>query len=433
MPMTLTMPEVGETVTEGTIERWLKKPGDQIEKYEPIVEINTDKVNVELPSPVNGKLVEILAQEGETVAVGAPLATLEPAEGEEPVDITPSPSEEPVEAAGAEREKEAPEAEPASARADSRTATKAPPDRESEMVNGRRRATPRVRRLAEELGVDLSAVEGTGPKGRIVEEDVRAAAQRKGRGPAAAPPAERPRAAPAAPGPDEQAVPLTGIRRTIAQRMSASAFSAPAAWLATEADVTDLVKLREASKEAFRERHGVDLTYLPFMAHAVSQALRDHPYLNASWGEDKIILKKRIHLGIAVATERGLIVPVVKDADRLSVTGLALAMADLGERARSNKLRLEDVQGGTFTLDNTGAFGSIISQPIINQGQAAIITLEAITRRPRVVGDDAIAVRSVVNICISFDHRIVDGHQAGEFLRDVRRRLEAFGPDTGID
>jgi 2-oxoisovalerate dehydrogenase E2 component (dihydrolipoyl transacylase) len=215
--------------------------------------------------------------------------------------------------------------------------------------------------------------------------------------------------------------------------MTASAFSAPAAWLAVEADVTGLVALRNSRKEAFRQRHGVDLTYLPFMAHAVAQTLLEHPYLNASWAEDKIILRKRVNLGIAVATDRGLFVPVVPDADRLSVTGLALAMTDVGERARDNNLKLEDVQGGTFTLDNTGAFGSIMSVPIINQGQSAIITMEAITKQPRVVGEDGIAVRSVVAVCLSFDHRVLDGHQAGYFLRDVKKRLEAIGPDTGLD
>jgi len=301
---------------------------------------------------------------------------------------------------------------------------------------GEHRATPRVRKVAAELGVDLAQVQGSGPRGRVVEEDVRAYAAK---GPKAAPAAgaavaEQPSAPrPAAtPGADEEAVPLTGIRRTIAQRMTASA-AAPVAWLVIEADVSDLVKLRSARKEAFRERHGVDLTYLPFAAHTVAQALLDHPYLNASWAEDKIVLKKRVHLGIAVASERGLIVPVVRDADRLSVSGLALAMSELGEKVRANKLQLDDVQGGTFTLDNTGAFGSVLSMPIVNLGQAAIISLEAIQKRPAVVGGDAIGVRSLVNMCLSFDHRILDGHQAGAFLQDVKKRMEAFGPETGID
>jgi len=208
---------------------------------------------------------------------------------------------------------------------------------------------------------------------------------------------------------------------------------APVAWLVVEADVTGLVALRNSRKEQFAQTHGSDLTYLPFAAHAVCGALRDHPYLNASWGTDHIVLKKRINLGVAAATERGLVVPVIHDADRLSVTGLALEMSSLGERARSNKLQLEDVQGGTFTLDNTGSFGSIISQPIINLGQAAIISLEAITKKPTVVGDDAIAVRSVVNLCLSFDHRILDGHQAGAFLKDVKERMESFTPESGLD
>jgi 2-oxoisovalerate dehydrogenase E2 component (dihydrolipoyl transacylase) len=415
MAFTLNLPEVGETVTEGTIERWLKQPGEQVAKYEPIVEVNTDKVNVELPCPVSGTLREILAQEGETVAIGAPLCVIEEVAGEVPADIAPPrPKEEPA------------PAQAAPGRSASGNGTRQP-----------HRATPRVRKLADELGVSLDILAGTGPGGRIVEEDVRAAAERGsakagvavGEMPSTA---ERPRAPLAAEAEDET-IALSAIRKTIAQRMSASASTAPHAWLAMEADVTELVRLRESRKEAFRERHGVDLTYLPFMAHAVAQTLLEHPYLNASWAEDKIILKKRINLGIAVATDRGLMVPVVKDADRLSVAGLAQAMSDIGQRARDNKLTLNDVQGGTFTLDNTGAFGAIISKPIINHGQSAIITFEAITKQPRVVGDSAIAVRSVVMICLSFDHRVMDGHQAGYFLRDVKNRLDALGPEAGID
>ena len=441
MAFTLTMPEVGETVTEGTIERWLKQPGEQVNKYDPIVEVNTDKVNVELPCPVNGKLLEILAKEGETVAIGAPLCTIETVAGDQPAETAPpTPKEEP----GA-RPAPPPERQPAPAgaqaagtepsRADGRTDGAGDGRRAGE----RQRATPRVRKLAEELGVRLEQLEGSGPGGRIVEEDVRAAASGAPAQAGAAvaepaPAAQPPRApAPARAGADEETVALTGIRKTIAQRMAASAFSAPHAWLAFEADVTGLVQLRQKVKDAFAQRHGVDLTYLPFMAHAVAQTLLDHPYLNASWGEDRIVLKKRVNLGIAVATDRGLIVPVVRDADRLSVAGLSRAIYDLGERARTNKLQLDDVQGGTFTLDNTGAFGSIVSMPIIAQGQSAIITLEAITKQPRVVGDDAIAVRSVVMLCLSFDHRVLDGHQAGYFLQEVKQRLEAITPDTGID
>ncbi len=397
MAFTLTMPIIGETVIEGVVERWLKKPGDRVEKFEPIVEVNTDKVNVELPSPVSGVVVEILAPEGATVPVGGALALIEADAGEQPAEVAPpGPAEAPASAA-------------------------VPADGGGE----RRRATPRVRKLAGDLGVDLGRVAGTGPGGRILEEDVRAAAGGK----TAAPP----------PGADEEPVALTGIRRTIAQRMTASAFAAPHAWLAMEADVTELVRLRASLKESFRQRHGVDLTYLPFMVHAVAQALRGHPYLNASWVEGSdpasahIVLRKRINIGVAVATERGLLVPVIRDADRLSVTGLAQAIHNLGERSRAGKLQLDDVQGGTFTVDNTGAFGSIVSMPIINQGQAAIISLEAVTKRPVVVGEDAIAVRSIVALCLSFDHRILDGDQAGAFLGDVKRRLEAFGPGSGVD
>jgi len=437
MAFTLTMPEVGETVTEGTIERWLKKPGDKVEKYEAIVEINTDKVNVELPCPVSGTLTEILAQEGETIPVGAELARLETAEGEVPADISPVAADEGATTTAPEKEK-APVATATKQEAKA-ASTDAPSGNGRQVTEERPRATPRVRKLAEELGVNLMQLTGSGPSGRIVEDDVRAAASGGATAAASATTAtpESPteaRPAPAGkPGADEETVPVTSIRRTIGQRMTASAFSAPHAWLVVEGDVTGLVALRSAQKEAFRQRHGIDLTYLPFMAHAVAQSLLEHPYLNASWAEDKIILRKRVNLGIAVATDRGLLVPVVPDADRLSVTGLAQTMSELGEKTRNNKLQLDDVQGGTFTLDNTGAFGSVLSMPIINLGQAAIISMEAITKRPMVVGDNAIAVRSVVATCLSFDHRILDGHQAGAFLQSVKKRLESISPDTGID
>ncbi len=400
MTTTLTMPEVGETVTEGTVERWLKKPGDHVDKYEPIVEVNTDKVNVEIPSPVSGTVQELLVEEGAVVAVGAPLVIIEEVPGEAPAEVA-LPEE-------ARQRDEAP-----------------PPAKAPGGPATRRRATPRVRRLAEQLGVDLSLLEGSGPQGRVLEEDVRTFAEARERAPVGAPPA----------GPVEQqeeTLPLTAIRRTIAQRMAASKFSAPHAWLVMEGNVTGLARLRQAQREAFRQREGVDLTYLPFVVAAAAQGLREHPPLNASWADDKIVLKRRIHIGIAVAAEQGLLVPVVHDADRLSVADLARAIHDVSERGRAGKLKLEDVQGGTFTVDNTGWFGSIISMPIINQGQAAILALEAVTKRPVVLDDDAIAVRSVVNLCLSFDHRILDGAQAADFLRSVVRRLEAYGPDTPL-
>jgi 2-oxoisovalerate dehydrogenase E2 component (dihydrolipoyl transacylase) len=399
MAITLRMPEVGETVTEGTIERWLKQPGDHIEKYEPIVEVNTDKVNVELPSPVTGTLAEIIAPEGATVAIGDAMATIDEVAGETPADVAPPEGkEEPVPA----------EAAPA----------------KGARGGERRRATPRIRRLAEEMGVNLSDVAGTGPGGRVMEEDVRKAAERV---------APTPEAAGAPPAQEEEDVALTAVRKTIARRMAESKFSAPHAWLVMEADVTGLVAHRKSTRQSFRDSQGFELTYLPFVVRAVARSLAQHPYLNASWAEDRIVLKKRVHVGIAVATEGGLLVPVVRDADRLDVTALARTIHDLTERARARKLKLDDVQGGTFTVDNTGAFGPMVSMPIVNLGQAAIISLEAITKRPVVVDRDAIAIRSVVNLCLSFDHRILDGAQAGVFLAEVKDHLEAITPESSLD
>ena len=232
-------------------------------------------------------------------------------------------------------------------------------------------------------------------------------------------------------GPDEQHVPLTPVRRMIAEAMVRSVSQIPHAWSTVEVDVTGLVALRAQARAAFEQREGVDLTYLPFAIKAVAEALKKYPTLNASWGGDKIILKRRINVGIAVAAPHGLVVPVIHDADQLSIAGLAKALRDLTQRARQNKLTIEDVQGGTFTLNNTGALGSTISYPIINHPQAAIVTTEAIQKRA-VVRDDAIAIRSMMNICMAFDHRINDGAESGAFLQGIKSRLESMGPDTPI-
>jgi 2-oxoisovalerate dehydrogenase E2 component (dihydrolipoyl transacylase) len=280
-----------------------------------------------------------------------------------------------------------------------------------------------VRRLATELNVDLSRVTGTGMGGRITREDAAKFAQGPGIVPAAV--------APAQPGANEEAVALTPVRRLIAQHMTRSASEIPAAWSTVEVDVNDLVAIRQGMKDEFQAREGVGLTYLPFVIKAVVESLREHPYLNSTWGEDKIILKKRINVGIAVAAPDGLVVPVIHDAPSMSVAELAKAGRDLTNRAREGKLTLPDVQGGTFTVNNTGALGSVMSQPIINHPQAAILTTESIQRRPVVVGD-GIAIRSMMNVCITFDHRIVDGAQASAFLQSVKQRLEAMGPDTAV-
>jgi 2-oxoisovalerate dehydrogenase E2 component (dihydrolipoyl transacylase) len=392
MAVNLVMPQLGETVTEGTITRWLKQVGDWVGKYEPVVEVNTDKVDVEVPAPEAGYVREILVSEGMTVAVGEVLAVLEEAE------------------AGAK-------AEPAPAPATAETAEVGAP---------RARATPRVRKFARDHGVDLERVTGSGPGGRITEEDVQAFLSAW----------QPPRSAPPPPemiGPEQEAeiIPVTPVRRTIAQRMAQSAFSAPHAWLSMEADVTSLVRLRDATKEEFRRREGVDLTYVPFVIKAATEALREHPILNSAWSDEGIVVKKRIHIGVAVGAEEGLVVPVIRDADQLSIAGLTHAVQKLTDRARAGRLSLDDVQGGTFTVNNTGAFGSQVSMPIINLGQAAIVSMEAIVKKPVVI-EDAIAIRHVLNLCLSFDHRVTDGAAAGGFLRSMRKRLEAMGPDMSL-
>ena len=420
MAVTIQLPQVGESVVEGTIGKWLKQPGDRVERFEPLVEVVTDKVTMEVPSPVEGSLLRILAQEGETLPMGAPIAEMETEES--PAETAPPRPPGTIGylvkdamAVGPSGDGVAEETPPPPTRAPGR----AP------------RPSPAVRRLAQERGVDLSQVRGTGLGGRITRDDLLRYIEEGGAqvAPAAAPAAPMPQLATDA---DVEYVPLTPVRRMIAQAMVRSVSQIPHAWSVVEADVSGLVALRNSLQATFQQREDVELTYLPFVIKAVVESLEEHPTLNASWDDDSIVLKKRIDLGIAVAAPEGLIVPVIHDADGLGIAGLARAVRDLTTRARQNKLTLADVQGGTFTLNNTGALGSFLSQPIINYPQAAILTTETIQKRA-VVLDDAIVIRSIMNLCMSFDHRINDGSAAGAFIQAVRHRLESLGPDTPIN
>ncbi|MBO0688612.1 MAG: 2-oxo acid dehydrogenase subunit E2, partial [Candidatus Dormibacteraeota bacterium] len=334
------------------------------------------------------------------------------------------------------------QAAPAQAAPPATTTTSTPPASPARDQEPKPRLSPAVRRLVEEHGVDLSQLQGSGGGGRITRDDVLAFLERRDRrapaAPAAAaqpatapPPAAEPpepgRATPATDG-REELLPLSTMRRSIAEHMVRSVTTAPHAWTLVEVDVTELVGYREAEKEGFRQRHGVALTYLPFVIQVVCDALRAHPHLNATWTDEGILVKHYINMGIAVAVPDGLLVPVIHAADQLGFADLARAIDDLSSRARTKRLRPEDVQGGTFTLNNTGANGSIASGPIINQPQAAILTTERITKRPVVVGEDGIAVRPIMNMCMSFDHRVIDGKTAGDFVNFVKDALERWTP-----
>ena len=490
MPQFIELPQVGESVVEGTIGKWLKRPGDRVERYDPLVEVVTDKVTMEVPSPVAGELLRIIAQEGETVPMGAAIAEVEtgagdgaaaspPADAASATATAAAPPPTPVaylldaqpvgptggsavEARAAEQQIAA--TPPATATVTSTNTNTATPPPQADADAARpassvpaaspHRLSPAVRRLAREHSVDVSYIAGTGIGGRITRNDVlrylesgaedgaaaggvaepsaTAAVPTPPAGPAIAPTPAPPVSEPAAGvADDEERIPLSPVRRMIADAMVRSVTQIPHAWSMVEADITRLVARRRRERDDFRRREGVNLTYLPFALKAVAASLKEHPTLNASWGEDCIVLKRRINLGIAVAAPSGLVVPVLHDADRLSIAGLAHAVADLSGRARAGRLRLPDVQGGSFTVNNTGALGSVLGGPIINHPQAGIITTEAAQQRPVVV-NDAIAIRWMMNLCLSFDHRINDGAEAGAFLQSVKRRLEAMDDDTPI-
>ena len=430
--MKIELPQVGESVTEGVIGRWLKNIGESVEKYDPLVEVVTDKVNMEMPSPVSGVLTNILAEEGQTVPMGAVIAEIQ-VEGEEDVGagLKPAPTSdaEEIDTTGVLLKDVAPVGPTGSGGpvsvVQAGSAEQCP----------RQRYSPAVLRLAQEHDVDLTLIAGTGISGRITRKDVQVYIDSAPQSPEVVEPTPVETVVSAAPAAgatsDEERVPPTPIRRMIAENMVKSSTQIPQAWTLVEVDVTDLVWRRALVREDFQNREGVNLTYLPFVVKAVAEALKDNPLMNSSWDGDAIVIKRRINIGIAVAAGNGLVVPVIHDAETLSIAGLAKKIDELTNKARQGTLELQDVQGGTFTLNNTGALGSVLSQPLVNYPQAGILTTETIVKRPVVI-EDAIAIRSMMNITLTFDHRIMDGSEASAFINAVKQRLEAIGPDTGV-
>ena len=448
--MKIELPHVGESVTEGTIARWLKQVGDEVEKYAPLVEIITDKVNMEMPSPVSGKLTAIVIPEGETVPMGTIIAEIAveneteqqqasaPApEGHTQGQQETSPGASSPDRIGTLLKDVAPvgptgsggvisasppsgiPAKPPPAKATSKATQSIPA---GTLPSTPTRLSPAVQRLAAEYNLDPSKISGTGIGGRITRQDIEAHIAEKPAAPAPPP-------SPFADG--DERMPVSPVRRSIADHMVKSATQIPHVWSLVEVDVSGLVARRDAAKEDFQQRESVPITYLAFVLKAVTDTLKEHRLLNSVWGGDHIVAKKRINIGVAVAAPAGLVVPVVRDADTKSITDIAKELHDLAEKAKNNRLALQDVQGGTFTVNNTGALGSVASQPLINHPQAAILTTEAIVRRPVAVGDE-IAVRPIMNMVLGFDHRVMDGAEAGAFLQALKQRVEGIGPDTPI-
>ncbi len=434
MAKQVTMPKLGESVAEGTVGRWLKQEGDLVELDEPLVEIVTDKISQELPSPVAGRLVKITVQQDQTVKVGAEIAQVE-----ETADVSPSASAESPAMVAAS----APAGSPAQATSALAAVPAATYGSHASAANGQRqRISPLARRMAQEHQLDLDAIAGTGEGGRVRKEDILAFLAQREQAPAARPaPVPLPAAAsvaPAAPAApyvpkeDEEVLPLTPIRRAIAEHMVRSKHTSPHATTMVEVDMTSIAKWIERNKDEFKRREGASITYVAFMMRAAVEALKQVPTMNASWVNDQIILKKRIHLGLAVSTDAGLMVPVVHNADSMNLAGLARAIGELAGRARAGKLTMQDMQGATFTVNNPGVFGTIISVPIINQPHAGILSMDAVVKRPIVTEDDAIAIRSMMFVSLSFDHRINDGLGAARFLQIIKRHLESYGAEISV-
>jgi 2-oxoisovalerate dehydrogenase E2 component (dihydrolipoyl transacylase) len=411
------MPQLGESVHEGTISRWLVKPGDKVTEFEPLLEVDTDKVSAEVPSPVSGILREILATEGQTVQAGAEIAVVEVgADGEKAAAPVPAP--EPAAAAPA------PVAKPALQPVPTPAPAPAPV-----LDGGEHRYSPAVQMQASELGVDLSKVQGTGIGGRVTKKDVEQFATATKNAAAAKPPA--PTSAPIAPSEGDQVVQLTRVRRLIAENMVRSKTTIPHAWQTQEADMSGVVANRNANKAAFQKQEGFSLTYLPYVMAATLSALREHPEVNSTFNETELIIHRDINLGISVGLEDTLVVPVIRRADGLSIAGLARAVNDVATRARNKQLKADDLSGGTFTVNNSGTFGTLFSYSVINPGQAGILTMEAIVDRPMAV-NGMIGIKPMMYLCFSFDHRVLDGLKAARFLTSCRKWLESVTIETPV-
>lgn len=427
------MPQLGESVTEGTISKWLVSVGDKVNKYDPLAEVMTDKVNAEVPSSFSGTIKELIAGEGDTLAVGEIICTIE------------------IEGGSSDEAPAADTAASSSAPSANASAALAPAAEEGSKA----RYSPAVLKLAQENNIDLSLVKGTGAGGRITrkdlkqiiesgnipqatgqKEEVKEAVQTQ---PASQPEAQAQSAAPSqptAPAPSvpvaagDIEIPVTGVRKAIAANMLRSKHEAPHAWTMVEVDVTNLVEYRNGLKDDFKKKEGFNLTFFAFFVKAVSQALKEFPQINSMWAGDKIIQKKDINISIAVATDDALFVPVIKNADEKTIKGIGREINELAQKVRTGKLRSEDMQGGTFTVNNTGSFGSVQSMGIINYPQAAILQVESIVKRPVVMNNGMIAVRDMVNLCLSLDHRVLDGLVCGRFLARVKEILENTSKET---
>src|SRR2546421_2342819 len=453
------MPQVGVAVSEGTITKWLKQKGEQVEADEPLLEISTDKVDTEVPAPASGTLTEILVQEGETVDVGTKLgqigggAAAPSGDGAAPEPQAPQPQAPPEPAT-----QQAADAAMAAASegvgevAPSGQATPEPAEAaraaEAATTNGKTFVSPVVARIASEHGVDPNQVQGTGRGGRVTKKDIlnfiESGAPAQPAVPAPSPeapappqpPQRAPAAAPTAPSPagaEESFEPMTAMRRGIAEHMRRSLDTSAHVTSAIEVDMSKVVAIRGKLKQEYQSAYGVNPTYLAFVARAVVETLRDYPWVNGEIRGDQIVTRNHVNLGFAVelADGKGLIVPVVKNAEGLNLLGLARSIADVARRAREKQLTPDDVTGGTFTITNPGGYGTFHGTPVISQPQAGILGTYAIVKRPWVItdenGTDAIAIRSIMNLTLTYDHRLVDGAYAGRFLRDLRERLQSWG------
>ncbi len=454
MPTDIIMPQMGESIVEGTITKWLKKPGDKVQRDEPLFEISTDKVDAEIPAPASGVLQEIKVTEGTTVGVNTIVGTIA-VDGE--AAAVPAKSSGAAKPAAAKpedtkpeekkaEEKKAEDKKPAPAPLPVAPPPVAPPPTAHEEEE-EARSSPLVRKIAREHGVSLSQVSGSGLGGRITKQDILSFIDGQSSAPAATPAQASPPSvsssapAPAASRPPASApypgdlVPMTNMRRLIAKHMIESRRTSAHVHCMYEVDFTRIVNLRHKHKAGFEQRHGARLTFMPFFVRAAVMALQQWPILNASIEGDNIRYHRQINMGIAVALDWGLIVPVLKNAGDLNFLGLQRGISDLGERARSKKLKPDDVEGSTFTITNPGQFGAVFGLPIINQPNSAIMGVGGITKQPMVVtdkdGNDSIAIRSVVHLTLGYDHRLIDGAVADQFMAQVKKNLETWSEEVG--